>query len=192
MELTKGMPHLAETVENSFNPIVRLIRAMEKPVVCALNGVAAGAGANIALACDFILAAESASLVQSFSRIGLVPDSGGTFFLPRMVGLARATELTMLGEKVSAAEAFRLGLIYRVVPDASLMKEATDLAGKLSVMPTRALGLTKRLLNRSITNTLSEQLDFERDVQEEAGQTEDFREGVAAFLGKRPPVYKGM
>jgi len=188
---SKGTPQLAETVEKSFNPIVRLIREIEKPVVCALNGVAAGAGANIALACDFVVAADSATLIQSFSRIGLAVDSGGSFFLPRLAGLAKATELIMLGEKLTAEEALRFGLIYRVVPELSLQEQAMSLAARLAEMPTRALGLSKRLLNASAFHTLSEQLDLERETQEQAGRTEDFKEGVAAFLGKRNPRYKG-
>jgi 2-(1,2-epoxy-1,2-dihydrophenyl)acetyl-CoA isomerase len=188
---TKGTPKLAETVEKSFNPIVRAIREIEKPVVCALNGVAAGAGANIALACDFVVAAESATLIQSFSKIGLVPDSGGTFFLPRLAGLAKATELIMLGERLTAAEAFELGLIYKVVPELELHEQAMMLATRLADMPTRALGLSKRLLNASAVNSLSEQLELERDVQDQAGRTDDFKEGVDAFLGKRNPRYKG-
>ena len=191
MAKSKGTPHLAETVEKSFNPIVRLIREIEKPVVCALNGVAAGAGANIALACDFVIAADTATLIQSFSRIGLVPDTGGSFFLPRLAGLAKATELIMLGEKLPAEEAFRLGLIYRVVPELVLHEQAMLLASRLAELPTRALGLSKRLLNASALNTMSNQLDLERDLQDEAGTTEDFKEGVAAFLEKRKPKYKG-
>ncbi len=186
------VPHLAETVAKSYNPIVRLIRETEKPIVCALNGVAAGAGANIALACDLIVAAERAVLIQSFTRIGLVPDSGGSFFLPRLVGLARAAELIMLGEKLTAADALRLGLVTRVVPDSALAEEALALAHRLSRMPTRALGLAKRLLNASLTNTLPAQLDLERDLQDEAGRTDDFREGIAAFLAKRTPTFKGQ
>lgn len=188
---SEGTPRLAETVETSFNPIVRRIREMEKPVVCALNGVAAGAGANIALACDFVVAADTATLIQSFSKIGLVPDSGGTFFLPRLAGLAKATELIMLGEKLTSDEAFRLGLIYKVVPLLSLHEQAMSLATRLAELPTRALGLSKRLLNASAVNSLDVQLDFERDLQDEAGRTEDFKEGVSAFLEKRNPRYKG-
>ena len=182
---------LGATVEASYNPVIRAIRGLERPVVCALNGVAAGAGANLALACDFVLAAEGATLVQSFSRIGLVPDSGGSFFLPRLVGLARATELIMLGDKITAAEAARCGLIHRVVPDRELMARAQALALRLAAMPTVALGLAKRLLNQSLTNSLEEQLALERDLQTLAGKTADFREGVAAFLEKRRPSYRG-
>ena len=191
MALTKGTPRLADTVEKSFNPVVRLIREIKKPVVCALNGVAAGAGANIALACDFVVAADTSTLIQSFSRIGLVPDSGGTFLLPRLVGMAKATELIMLGEKLTADEAFRIGLIYKVVPELSLHEQAMLVATRLAELPTRALGLSKRLLNASAVNTLSDQLDLERDLQDEAGRTADFKEGVAAFLEKRKPHYKG-
>jgi 2-(1,2-epoxy-1,2-dihydrophenyl)acetyl-CoA isomerase len=182
---------LGETVGRSYNPIISAIRSMEKPVICALNGVAAGAGANIALACDFVVAGEGASIVQSFTKIGLVPDSGGTFLLPRIVGLAKATELIMLAGKLSAPEAFACGLIYRVVPDAEVSTEALLLAKRLAAMPTKALGLAKRLLNSSWRNGLEEQLEMERVLQDEAGRTEDFQEGVAAFLEKRPPAYRG-
>ncbi len=188
---TDGTPHLGETVETSFNPIVRLIREIEKPVVCGLNGIAAGAGANIALACDFVVAADTAVLIQSFSRVGLVADSGGTFFLPRLAGLAKATELIMLGEKLSADDALRFGLVYKVVPERSFHETVLALATRLAELPTRALGLSKRLLNTSAANTLSNQLELERDLQEEAGRTEDFKEGVAAFLGKRSPQFRG-
>ncbi|HYD54479.1 MAG TPA: 2-(1,2-epoxy-1,2-dihydrophenyl)acetyl-CoA isomerase PaaG [Gemmatimonadaceae bacterium] len=184
-------PTIESIVRGSYNPIVRRLRAIEKPIVCAVNGVAAGAGANIALACDFVLAAEHASFVQAFSKIGLIPDSGGTFLLPRLVGLARATALTMLGEKLTAAEALSLGLVYRVVPGDALLAEARALAGRLAEMPTRGLGLTKRALNAGLVNDLARQLEVEAELQGEAGRTEDYREGVAAFLGKRKAEFRG-
>ena len=184
-------PPIETIVRESYNPIVRRLREIEKPVVCAVNGVAAGAGANIALACDFVLAAEQASFVQAFSKIGLIPDSGGTFLLPRLVGLARATALTMLGEKLTAADALALGLIYRVVPGESLLEEARTLARRLAAMPTRGLGLTKRALNAGLTNDLATQLEVEAELQGEAGRTADYREGVGAFLEKRAARFVG-
>ena len=193
-EFMNGDPHqahLARVVEEQFNPIVRLLRSIEKPIVCALNGVAAGAGANIALACDFIIASDGASFVQSFSKIGLIPDSGGTYLLPRLVGLHRATQLAMLGEKLTAAEAHSLGLAYRVVPENSLKEESVSFARRLASMPTRALGLTKRALNASLNNSFDSQLSLEATLQEEAGSTEDFLEGVQAFIQKRQAIFKG-
>lgn len=184
-------PPIESIVRESYNPIVRRLREIEKPIVCAVNGVAAGAGANIALACDFVLAAEQASFVQAFSKIGLIPDSGGTFLLPRLVGLARATALTMLGEKLTAAEALSLGLIYRVVPGETLLEEARALARRLAAMPTRGLGLTKRALNAGLTNDLATQLEVEAELQREAGRTEDYREGVRAFQEKRAARFVG-
>lgn len=184
-------PPIADIVRGTYNPIVTRLRDVPKPVVAAVNGVAAGAGANIAFACDFVLAAEHASFVQAFSKIGLVPDSGGTWVLPRLVGPARATAMFLLGDKVTAAEALSLGLIYRVVPGDALMVEAQALAARLALMPTRALGLTKRLLNASATNDLAAQLELEAQLQAEAGASEDFREGVGAFLEKRKPAFVG-
>lgn len=182
---------LGEIVERSYNQLVRAIRYLEKPVVCAVHGVAAGAGANLALACDIVLAAEDATLVQAFSKIGLIPDTGGTFFLPRLVGLPRATALMMLAEKVSGAQAAAMGMIYRAVPSEQLLGEATQIARRLATMPTRGLGLTKRLLNRASGSDLEGQLEAEAKVQSEAGMTADFREGVAAFLEKRSPNFVG-
>jgi 2-(1,2-epoxy-1,2-dihydrophenyl)acetyl-CoA isomerase len=184
-------PDLGDIVARGYNPIVRTIRQIDKPVVCAVNGVAAGAGANLALACDFVLAASDASFIQSFSKIGLVPDSGGTFFLPRLVGLARATALMMLADKVSAADAVARGLIFRVVETAKLLAEATEFARQLATRPTRGLGLIKRALNASATNGLDEQLALEAQLQAEAGSTADYREGVKAFLEKRTPSFVG-
>lgn len=174
-----------------YNPLVRLIRGMEKPVVAAVNGVAAGAGANLALACDIVLASRSASFIQAFSKIGLVPDTGGSFLLPRLIGTARATALMMLADKVSADDAAALGMIWRVCAPDQLMPEATALAAQLATMPTRGLALTKRLLDMAATNTLDVQLELEADLQGEAGLTRDYAEGVAAFRDKRAPRFEG-
>ena len=184
-------PDLGDLVARGYNPIVRTVRQLDKPVVCAVNGVAAGAGANLAFACDFVLAASDASFIQSFSKIGLVPDTGGTFFLPRLVGMARATALMMLADKVTAQDAVAMGLILRVVDAPKLLEEATALARQLATRPTRGLGLIKRALNASATNGLDEQLALEAQLQAEAGSTADYREGVKAFLEKRPPVFIG-
>lgn len=182
---------LSVSLGSYYNPLVRRLRELPKPVVCAVNGVAAGAGANIALACDLVIAARSASFVQSFSRIGLVPDSGGTWFLPRMVGSARAMGLALLADKLEAEEAERWGLIWKVVEDDKLMDEARATAQRLAEGPTRGYGLIKKALRASEGNSLDVQLDLERDLQREAGFSEDYREGVAAFLQKRKPVYRG-
>ncbi|CAA9341103.1 MAG: 1,2-epoxyphenylacetyl-CoA isomerase [uncultured Gemmatimonadaceae bacterium] len=183
-------PEIADLVEG-YNALIRAMRALEKPVVAAVNGVAAGAGANIALASDIVLAAESASFIQAFAKIGLVPDNGGTFFLPRLVGMARATSLAMLAEKVSAAQAVEWGMIYRALPAEALLGAARELAAHLATQPTRGLGLIKRALNASLTNDLSAQLDVERDLQREAGRTADYLEGVRAFQAKRAPRFVG-
>ncbi len=185
------LPDVGEIVRDSYNPIVRTIRGLPKPVVAAVNGVAAGAGANIALACDIVVAAEGASFIQAFSKIGLIPDSGGTFMLPRLVGRARATALMMLGEKVSAARALEWGMIHEVVPDAALRDVAHSLAARLAAMPTRAFALTKRALNASETNDLDAQLALEEELQREAGRTADYVEGVRAFQEKRAPRFTG-
>ena len=184
-------PPIASIVRGSYNPVVRAIRTLEKPVVCAVNGVAAGAGANLALACDIVIAADSATFIQAFCRIGLVPDTGGTFFLPRLVGPARAMALAMLGDKVSAADAQAMGMIWRVAPAATLLEEARALARHLATQPTRGLGLIKRAMHASLGNSLAEQLELEADLQAEAAATADFDEGVAAFTEKRPPVFTG-
>jgi 2-(1,2-epoxy-1,2-dihydrophenyl)acetyl-CoA isomerase len=184
------VPEIADIVEG-YNALILAMRALEKPVVCAVNGVAAGAGANIALACDIVLAAESASFIQAFAKIGLVPDNGGTFFLPRLVGTARAASLAMLAEKVTAAQAVEWGMIYRAVPADALLGAARELAAHLATQPTRGLGLIKRALNASLTNDLATQLDVERELQREAGRTADYVEGVRAFQGKRAPRFVG-
>jgi 2-(1,2-epoxy-1,2-dihydrophenyl)acetyl-CoA isomerase len=178
-------------IERYYNPLVRRIRRLPKPVVCAVNGVAAGAGANLALACDIVVAARSASFIQAFARIGLVPDTGGTWFLPRLVGDARARGLMLLGEKITAEQAEQGGMIWCVFDDATLMEAARALAQRLAEAPTRALGLIKRALDASATNTLDAQLDLERDLQREAGAGEDYKEGVRAFLEKRPAKFTG-
>ena len=184
-------PVLGDTVRDSYNPIILALRQLPKPVVCAVNGVAAGAGANIAFACDFTFASEKASFVQSFCHLGIVPDSGGTFILPRLVGMARASALTMLGEKIKGPEAVELGLIYKSLPPEALMEEARKLARHLATQPTRGLGLIKQALNQSLSNDLASQLQLEQEYQTLAGQTDDYKEGVAAFLEKRKPQYRG-
>ncbi len=189
-ELTEA-PDLGEIIRTCCNPVVRAIRNLEKPVVCAVNGVAAGAGANLALCCDVVLAAESASFVQAFSKIGLIPDFGGSFFLPRLVGFARANALAMLGPKVSATEAQAMGLIYKACEDSALMTEAVALAEKLAAEPTRGFGLTKRAFNASLGNSLETQLSLEEQLQGTAGRTADFLEGVKAFFEKRKPKFLG-
>jgi 2-(1,2-epoxy-1,2-dihydrophenyl)acetyl-CoA isomerase len=184
----KGMDdHLSKL----FNPIVTRIRSLQKPVVAAVNAVAAGAGANIALCCDIVVAAQSASFVQAFSKIGLIPDCGGTYTLPRLIGWQKASALMMLADKVPAEEAERMGMIYKVIPDESFATESAKIANKLAQMPTRGLALAKEALNLSLDNTLEEQLHQEDLIQKRAGQTHDFKEGVAAFLAKRQPVFAG-
>jgi len=178
-------------VRTQYNPIIKSIRELEMPVVCAVNGVAAGAGANLAYACDIVLAAREANFIQAFCKIGLIPDSSGTFFLPRLAGFARASGMALLGDKVSAEQARDWGLIWQVVDGAELMQRARDLARQLATQPTRAFALTKRALNASLTNDLAAQLDVEEQLQRQAGRTRDFAEGVRAFLAKRPPVFEG-
>jgi len=182
---------LSVSLGANYNPLVRRMRALPKPIVCAVNGVAAGAGANIALAGDIVLAARSASFVQAFAKLGLIPDSGGTYFLPRLVGTARAMALALLGERLSAEDAERWGLIWKAVDDEDLAGEAADLARSLAAGPTRGYGLLKRAIYASASNGLDAQLDLERDLQREAGFTEDYREGVAAFKEKRAPRFTG-
>ncbi len=184
-------PELSKIVSEHYNPIIELIRNLNLPVVCGVNGVAAGAGANIALACDITFAAKSASFIQAFSKIGLIPDSGGTFFLPRIIGMQKATALMMLGDKVSATEAVGMGMIYKAVEDEQLETEAFNTAKKLAKMPTFGLALTKQALNSSFTNDLTEQLKVEDDLQSLAGRSDDYQEGVNAFLEKRKPEFTG-
>lgn len=179
-------------VRENYNATILRLRNIEKPIIAAVNGVAAGAGANLALACDIVLAAESASFVQAFSKISLIPDSGGTYFLPRLVGMQRAAALMMTGDKVKASEAAAMGMIYKAIPDEQFAEESRKMAMTLAQMPTKGIGLTKRLLNRTFDNILEEQLDLEKKVQMEAGATHDFKEGVQAFLEKRKPVFKGQ
>ena len=180
-----------EALERYYNPLVRKLRALRFPVVAAVNGIAAGAACNIALACDIVLAARSAFFLQAFARIGLIPDSGGTWSLPRLVGDARARGLAMLAERLPAEQAAAWGLIWQCVDDDKLMDEARALARRLAAQPTRGLALMKQALNAAATNTLDRQLDLERDLQRIAGRTEDYREGVAAFLEKRAPRFLG-
>ena len=182
---------LSVSLGSYYNPLVRRLRELPKPVVCAVNGVAAGAGANLALACDIVLAARSASFIQSFSRIGLVPDSGGTWFLPRLVGKARAMGLALLGEKLEAEKAAAWGLIWKAVDDSQLLQESRSLCEKLADGPTKGYGLIKKAMNASSTNSLDAQLDFERDLQRDAGFSADYREGVTAFKEKRAPKFTG-
>jgi 2-(1,2-epoxy-1,2-dihydrophenyl)acetyl-CoA isomerase len=182
---------LGETVRAQYNPIIRAIRRLEKPVVCAVNGVAAGAGANLAFACDIVFASTEASFIQSFCRIGLIPDSGGTFFLPRLVGVARASGLALLGGKVSAVQARDWGLIWETCEPAALGPRAMEVATSLATQPTRGFGLTKQAFNESLVNDLDAQLDLEAELQGDAGRTQDYAEGVAAFRAKRIPVFRG-
>jgi 2-(1,2-epoxy-1,2-dihydrophenyl)acetyl-CoA isomerase len=178
-------------LDEHYNPIIQKIRSIEKPIIGAVNGVAAGAGANIALACDIVLASENASFIQAFSKIGLIPDSAGTFFLPRLIGIQKATALMMLGDKVTAQEAESLGMIYKHFPSETFEAEVLKMATTLSNMPTKALGLTKRLLNNSLTNNLEQQFQLESDLQIEASSSNDYKEGVTAFVEKRKPIFNG-
>lgn len=182
---------IEEHVETKYNPIVRKIRAIKKPVIAAVNGVAAGAGANLAYCCDIIVAAESAKFIQSFINIGLIPDTGGTYFLPRMVGMHKATALMMLGEKMTAQEGKDLGIVHQIFPDAELMDGAMDLGKRMAAMPTKGLGLIKKAINMSLVHDLDQQLEVERDLQGRAGRTYDNAEGINAFLEKRKPVFRG-
>ena len=184
-------PHLGDDLRKRYNPVVKRIREMDKPVIAAVNGVAAGAGLSFALACDIRIVSEKASFIEVFINVGLIPDSGSTFTLPRLVGLSKAMELCFTGDKVSAAEALRIGLVNRVVPAESLMDETRTLAAKLSALPARGIALTKRLLNQSYDNNLNQQLEAEAFAQETAGLTEDHCEGVVAFIEKRKPEFKG-
>jgi 2-(1,2-epoxy-1,2-dihydrophenyl)acetyl-CoA isomerase len=182
---------LGDSVERFYAPLVLTLRTLPMPVICAVNGVAAGAGANLALACDIVLAAKSASFVEVFCKLGLIPDTGGTYFLPRLIGTARATGLAMLGEKLSAERAENWGLIWKCVPDDELVPETLALARHFAGAPTKGLAFTKRALQASCANTLPEQLKLERDMMRELGNSHDYREGVAAFIAKRTPQFKG-
>jgi 2-(1,2-epoxy-1,2-dihydrophenyl)acetyl-CoA isomerase len=184
-------PDITKILSEHYNPIVRQIRKLGKPVVAAINGVAAGAGANIALCCDVVVASQSASLVQAFSKIGWIPDSGGTYILPRVIGWQKASALMMLGEKITAEEAERMGMIYKVFTDDVFQQESINIATTLSQMPTRGLALTKQILNNSLINNYDDQLHDEELFQERAGRTQDYQEGVHAFLEKRKPNFKG-
>jgi 2-(1,2-epoxy-1,2-dihydrophenyl)acetyl-CoA isomerase len=184
-------PGFKKILEEHYNPIIERIRKIEKPIIAAVNGVAAGAGANIALACDVVIASDNASFIQAFSKIGLVPDSAGTFFLPRLIGFQKASALMMLGDKVSAEEAEKMGMIYKVVSSENFMEEVNTIGGTMAKMPTKALGLTKRLLNNALNNTIEQQLDLESKLQIEAAQSDDYAEGVDAFVNKRKPNFKG-
>ncbi len=184
-------PDLGYSIETYYNPLIKTIVNMPKPVICAVNGVAAGAGANIALACDLVIAAKSANFVQAFCRLGLVPDSAGTWFLPRAVGHARAMGLALLGDKLPAETAKEWGMIWDVVEDAELKTKVTELAERLAKQPTFGLSLIKKAIHQSSNNTFDEQMQLERDLQRIAGRSEDYREGVQAFMNKREPNFKG-
>ena len=182
---------LGSGLETWYNPLVKRMRALPKPIVCAVNGVAVGGGANFALACDIVLAARSASFIQAFVKIGLVPDCGGSYFLPRLAGMQRAMALAMTGERLSAEDAERYGIVWKTVDDDRLMDETEKLASSLAAGPTRSLGLIKQAMYASAGNTLAAQLDLERDLQREVGKGDDYREGIAALLEKRAPLFKG-
>ncbi len=182
---------LGASIERNYKPLVLSLRALPLPVLCAVNGVAAGAGANIALACDIVIAAKSASFVQAFSRIGLIPDSGGTYLLPRLIGTARAMGLALFGDKLSAEDAAAWGLIWKCVDDAELAPAADSMLRQLATAPTRGLAATKQAIYAAAANALEAQLDLERDLQRELGRSADYREGVAAFSAKRPPQFTG-
>ncbi|MDA9160817.1 enoyl-CoA hydratase-related protein [Crocinitomicaceae bacterium] len=184
-------PELESIVRDHYNPIILKIRSLEKPVIAAVNGVAAGAGANIALACDLTIAQENASFIQAFSKIGLIPDSGGTYFLPRIIGVQKALALMFTGDTISATEAEELNMIYKCISEEEFEDFILKIAEKMALMPTRAFGLTKKAVNQSLDNTLEEQLNLEEKLQTEAGKTEDFQEGVQAFLEKRKAKFKG-
>jgi len=184
-------PDVGASVEKYYNPLIRSIMNLPKPVICAVNGVAAGAGASIALACDVVIAARSASFIQVFCKIGLIPDSGGTWNLPRAVGLARAKALALLGDRLPAEKAESWGMIWKCVDDEALAEESQKMAAHFATQPTAALGRIKKLLQESSGNSLSEQLELEQQAMQDLGQSKDYREGVMAFLEKRPPVFKG-
>ena len=184
-------PEIEQIVREHYNPIIKRIREIEKPVIAAVNGVAAGAGANLALACDIVTATQSAKFIQAFSKIGLIPDSGGTYFLPRLIGLPKATAFMMTGEPVSSEKAEALGMIYAVYEDAEFESKTLELARSIAAMPTKGLGYTKRLLNQSFNNSLEDQLDLEAATQSLSAHTDDHKEGIQAFLEKRTPKFTG-
>jgi 2-(1,2-epoxy-1,2-dihydrophenyl)acetyl-CoA isomerase len=185
------LPDFEKVIDEYYNPVIRLLKTIRKPVLCAVNGIAAGAGANIALACDIVVAISTASFVQAFSKIGLIPDCGGTFFLPRLIGLQKATALMMLGDKISAVEAEKMGMIYASFEENEYHEKTQSLAVALSNLPTAALILTRKALLESSNNNLEEQLQLEKKFQQKAGHTKDFTEGVTSFLQKRAPVFTG-
>ncbi|MBL7663333.1 enoyl-CoA hydratase/isomerase family protein [bacterium] len=184
-------PKLGAILQHRYNPIVELLRTIPKPIIAAVNGPAAGAGANLALMCDLVIAAEESSLMQAFIHVGLVPDTGGTFILPRLVGMHQAFRLAALGEKLTAQDAFQLGLVYKVVAGGQLMEEAQSMASKLALLPTQAIGHLKEALNSSLSHNLFEQLEMEVNLQTKCGETADFTEGVKSFLEKRKPHFIG-
>ncbi|MCC6259210.1 MAG: enoyl-CoA hydratase/isomerase family protein [Chitinophagaceae bacterium] len=191
-ELTSDNPvGINKILSEHYNPIVRRKRQLEKPVIAAVNGVAAGAGANMALCCDVVLAASNASFIQAFSKIGLIPDSGGTFFLPRLVGWQKASAIMMLGDKISPEQAERMGMIYKVLPADTFLEDSINLAHELAGLPTRGLAFTKMALNQSMQQSWEQQLATEDELQQKAANTHDYREGITAFLEKRPPQFKG-
>ena len=187
----EGTPDLSETLTNQYNPLIRLIRNLEIPVICAVNGVAAGAGTNLALACDIVIAAEDAKFIQSFSQVGLIPDSGGSWILPRLVGEARAKGLALLAESISARQAEKWGLIWEAVPNRDLMFHSRFIAEKLAKGPTLGLGLTKQLIQKSWNNNLDEQLELEAKTQKVCGESTDYAAGVTAFFNKQRPTFIG-
>ncbi|EOE0523481.1 2-(1,2-epoxy-1,2-dihydrophenyl)acetyl-CoA isomerase PaaG [Providencia stuartii] len=191
VSVSEQAPDLGYSVETFYNPLIRRLTSLPKPIICAVNGVAAGAGAAIALAGDIVIAAKSASFIQSFCRLGLVPDSGGSWFLPQLAGHARAMGMALLGDKISAEQALQWGMIWQVTENDELTTTVNQLAQHLATQPTYGLGLIKKAIYRTATNTLDEQLDLERDLQRLGGRSEDYREGVDAFLNKREPKFKG-
>ncbi|MDQ6845942.1 MAG: enoyl-CoA hydratase-related protein [Bacteroidota bacterium] len=184
-------PGMAKILDEHYNPIIIKIRNLNKPVLASVNGIAAGAGANIALCCDVVIAAQSAAFLQAFSKIGLIPDCGGTFFLPRLIGFQKASALMILGDKVSSEEAEKLGMIYKTFPDLSFEEEAEKIAVTLASLPTKGLAYTKQALNKSLAQNLEQQLQTEDELQQKAATTNDFKEGISAFLEKRKPLFKG-